>query len=130
MKYLGVDWGEKRIGLASSEEGLALALPYKTVENFKELLEVIKTEEINIVVLGNPRSLSGEDTTNKLYKDFLERLKAALIILPHKPRLVLADERLSSRVADVRRGRRADKGSRDQLAAAIILQDYLERLDY
>jgi putative Holliday junction resolvase len=128
MKYLGIDWGEKRIGLAVAEDGMDLVLPFKTVSNLKELVEVIKDEEPDCLVLGCPHKMSGEADLNYDFSAFRRRLEEALASLPVKLSLVSYDERLSSKAADIRHGERAGKGDRDQLAAAIILEDYLESL--
>lgn len=65
-RYLGVDWGEKRIGLALAEEETSLALPFKTAANLQELLTIINSEEITDIVIGSPRKMSGESASNPL----------------------------------------------------------------
>lgn len=121
-RYLGVDWGEKRIGLALAEGETSLALPFKTVDSLKDLLAVINSEEITNIVIGSPRKMSGEAANNPLWLDFIEKLKNSTEINIH-----FIDERLTSLAADVRGGRDKNKASRDEIAASIILQDYLDR---
>jgi putative Holliday junction resolvase len=120
-KYLGIDWGEKRIGLAFAEEETSLALPLRTVASLEELLETIKTEEISDLVLGSPRKMSGQAANNPLWLEFVEQLKAKST-LP----INFVDERLSSLAADALNGTKKDKAERDEIAATIILQDYLD----
>ena len=55
MKILGVDWGEKRIGLALSEG--SFAEPYGVVSSFEELSKVIRQEGVRQVVLGLPEGI-------------------------------------------------------------------------
>ena len=128
MKYLGIDWGEKRIGLAVAEDGMDLVLPFKTVNSLGELLKAIREEIPDCLVLGCPHKMSGEAELNHDFSSFRKRLEEALVFLPEPPKLVSYDERLSSKAADIRYGERAGKGDRDQLAAAVILEDYIESL--
>ena len=120
-KYLGIDWGEKRIGLALADEETCLALPFKTVATLNELLTVIKEEEIDEIVIGSPRKMSGEAADNPQWRSFVEELK----IKSGKP-VNFLDERLSSLAADALGGEKKEVASRDEIAATIILQDYLD----
>lgn len=60
-KFLAIDWGEKKIGLALSDELKVLARPYKAVkENFIDtIVNVIKEENIEKIILGRPRNMDG-----------------------------------------------------------------------
>ncbi|MGI5827027.1 MAG: Holliday junction resolvase RuvX [Patescibacteria group bacterium] len=123
VKYLGIDWGEKRIGLATGDSETNLALPFKTVPDLSALLEVITEEEIEELVLGIPKKMSYPD--DPLSPDFLQFSSdlAAQVNLPiHK-----VDERLSSLGADALIGSKKEKAGRDEIAAALILQVYLDR---
>ncbi len=120
-KYLGIDWGEKRIGLALADEETCIALPFKTVSSLDELLTVIEEEEIDEIVLGSPKKMSGEAANNPLWLNFVEQLKAK----GGKP-VNFLDERLSSLAADALSGEKKAKAERDEIAATIILQDYLD----
>jgi putative Holliday junction resolvase len=119
-KYLGIDWGEKRIGLATADEETCIALPFKTVATLSELMAVINEEEIDEIVLGSPKKMSGEAANNPLWLSFVEQLKAS-----GKP-INFLDERLSSLAADALGGEPKEKAERDEIAATIILQDYLD----
>lgn len=121
-KYLGIDWGEKRLGLATADSEVNLALPLKTVATLAEVLNVIKEEEIDIIILGDPRKMSGAEADNPLWLNFYEQLKKR-----SGQRVELADERLSSLAADALEGSAEEKANRDEVAATIILQDYLDR---
>lgn len=120
-KYLGIDWGEKRIGLATADEETCLALPLKTVNNLTELLAVIAEEEIDMIVIGSPRKMSGEAANNPAWLSFVEQLK----VRSGKP-VNFLDERLSSLAADALGGEKKEIAERDEIAATIILQDYLD----
>lgn len=120
-KYLGIDWGEKRIGLALADEETCLALPFKTVSNLSELLEVIKEEEIDEIIMGSPKKMSGEAANNPTWLNFVEQLKEK-----SGKKVNFLDERLSSLAADALSGEKKDKAERDEIAATLILQDYLD----
>ncbi|NLZ74849.1 Holliday junction resolvase RuvX [Candidatus Falkowbacteria bacterium] len=120
-KYLGIDWGEKRIGLALADEETSLALPFKTVATLNEVLAVIKEEEIDEIIIGSPKKMSGEVANNPLWLNFVENLKEK----SGKPVFFL-DERLSSLAADALGGEKKEVAKRDEIAATIILQDYLD----
>ncbi len=122
IKYLGIDWGKKRIGLSVGDSETKIAIPFRVVNNLEELLDIIKKEEIDELVVGLPISLSGQvDKVLPEFKLFLKKLKQ--IRLP----LHLVDERLSSREADARIGKQKQGASRDAVAAMIILESYLSR---
>ncbi len=120
-KYLGIDWGEKRIGLALADEETCLALPFKTVGSLNELLQVIDDEEIDVIVIGSPKKMSGEAANNPAWLSFVGELQKK-----SAKKIEFLDERLSSLAADALSGEKKDKAERDEIAATIILQDYLD----
>lgn len=122
INYLGIDWGEKRIGLATADSEVNLALPLKTVASLVEVLAVLKEEETNIIVLGDPQKMNGEVANNPLWLNFYGQLKERSGL-----KIELIDERLSSLAADALGGEDKEKAGRDEIAAALILQNYLDR---
>lgn len=123
--YLGVDWGEARIGLALADSEINLATPFKTVPSLTELLQTIKEEMVDCVVVGQPIKMRGEsEGVSSQFTAFLNKLKE---FLPDME-IVLVDERLSSQAADSLPGDRKTKSSRDEMAAMIILQSYLDKI--
>ncbi|MDI3496613.1 MAG: putative pre6S rRNA nuclease [Patescibacteria group bacterium] len=121
QNYLGIDWGEKRIGLSLGFAETKLALPFKTVASLGEIIKVVKAEEIEALVLGSPQKLSGEKADNKNWLSFYKALKEQLN-LP----IYLQDERLSSRAVDALSGAKRDKVGRDEMAATFILQTFFD----
>jgi putative Holliday junction resolvase len=139
MRALGVDYGQKRIGLALSDASGMLARPWKTIARVgnpsqvaqaiaREVESLATTDQpVHVIVLGLPRRLNGasnEQTAN------VQRIAAHLRTLLNTP-LVLQDERLSSREAEEllaqrERDWRKRKEQIDAMAAAVILQDYLD----
>jgi putative Holliday junction resolvase len=126
--FLGLDVGEKRIGVALADGSVKIAIPYVTIEvnggEVKEIAELILRESVQILVVGYPRNQSGEATAQTAFVEaFTERLKDLA------PKIVFQDESLTSVIAEERlqaSGKPYQKGDIDAQAAAIILQDYLE----
>ena len=136
MRRLGIDHGERRVGLALSDEDGRIALPLETLERKdpKILLETIAAlatrEAVVEIVVGLPLNLDGtEGTSARRARRFSERL-AEESGLP----VVLWDERLTTAAAQralAEGGVRASDQKRmvDQVAAAILLQSYLDSRD-
>ena len=139
MRALGIDYGERRIGLALSDATGLLASPGKTIANDANVgaaarrlaieIDALLAEDDGLaaIVIGLPRRLSGEanDQTARVQK--LADLLRASVSLP----IELQDERLSSHAADEilaarERDWRKRKPQLDAMAAALILQDYLD----
>jgi putative Holliday junction resolvase len=123
---LGLDVGEARIGVALANSVARLASPYTTLANTDSVLEqihgIIKQEAVGLIVVGLPRNLSGEDTSQTRYcRNFGERLAPFAEV-------TFQDEALTSHKAEAElkmRGKVYDKGDIDSLAATYILEDYL-----
>ena len=123
-RYLGIDWGEKRIGLALGDSENKIATPFKVVSSLEDILEIIKDERINIVVIGLPFPMHNKkEKIQKEFLEFLDLLKKR-IDLPIKT----IDERLSSKQADKLSGNKKTKAPKDAIAAMLILQTYLDKI--
>ena len=134
MRTLGLDVGERRVGVAVSDPEGRLAVPLRVVErrgrgDAAALAELAHREGAERIVVGLPVSLNGEIGPQALeVQAFAEQLRAAT-----NTEVVLYDERLSSVEADRHlqaaglRGKQA-RERRDGVAAAIILQAYLDSL--
>jgi putative Holliday junction resolvase len=139
VRALGIDYGERRIGLALSDATGLLASPWKTIANDANVgaaaqrlaidVNALIAEEdgLAVVVIGLPRRLSGEanDQTARVQK--FAQLLGGAVSVP----IDLQDERLTSHAADEilaerERDWRKRKPQLDAMAAALILQDYLD----
>tara|TARA_B100001175_G_scaffold312119_1_gene317576 strand:- start:1230 stop:1649 length:420 start_codon:yes stop_codon:yes gene_type:complete len=132
-RILCLDYGEKRIGLALSDPLKIIAYPYKTIINFGlnnlkyEIKKIIANETIESIVIGLPIGLNGKDTIQtKKVREF--RLQILDLNIP----IYFEDERLSSLAAaksmkmeKIKTG--FNKGMIDKRAAAIILQQFLDK---
>lgn len=136
-RVLAIDFGSKRIGLALSDELRILATPIGHIENRKsalnDILYLISEKNVGEVILGLPTSLSGGDSkwTTEV-RAFGDKLRAAL-----ETRGIgfhLYDERLTSIMAEtnireqgLKRSQLHEKYRRDEEAARLLLQEWLER---
>lgn len=124
-RYLGIDWGKSRIGLAIAYSGIKIAMPFKVVKNMDDIINIIKDEQIDMVVVGEPIKMQNKNL--KMDDDFLKfiNLLENKIDIPIKK----IDERLSSKAADALPGNKKNKAERDAVAAMIILQTYLDMIE-
>lgn len=123
MKILGIDYGEKRVGLAISDESLTFARELEILspkEFWKSINSIILNNSISLIVLGWPLNMNGEETEKtrevasfKLQVESETNLPVAII-----------DERLTSQMAETITGSKKDL---DSLAAQILLQNYLDK---
>lgn len=126
---LGLDIGERRIGLALADESIRIAVPYDTIQvdgnEVRAIFEVIDREQVGKLIVGYPRNQSGEPTKQTAYVEhFMEQFSdsdATLIYQDESLTSVIAEDRLKSY------GKPYTKGDIDAAAASIILQDYLEQ---
>lgn len=131
-RKLGLDFGSTRIGVAICDPDGILATPFSTLPSGPELIAQIslicESEEIVAIVVGLPRSLSGEIShAANLVNDFIVQLTAHLPDLP----ILTFDERFTTTLANqaLRASGRSAKDGRaviDQIAAVNILQSYLD----
>jgi putative holliday junction resolvase len=123
MKVLGIDYGEKRIGLAISDETKTLAREFgifSPKEFWLELPQIIKSNEISAITLGWPLNMSGSKTQKTLeVEEFKAKLEKQTGLI-----VELMDERMSSQMAQ---SIAKSNKNLDSLAAQILLQNYLDK---
>lgn len=120
MRYLGIDYGTKRIGLAVSDPDGQLAFPYTTVGRLEDVTAIVSQQHIGAIVVGLPQSLGGTDTsTTRIVRTFAAQL-AESVQLP----IVFENEVFTTKVAEAHSPPKAT----DAAAAALILQSYLDKL--
>jgi putative Holliday junction resolvase len=133
MKCLGIDYGERRIGLSFGDDlGVALPLPALIEASFDQRLEgmtdVVKEKGITDLVVGYPYNMDGSIGFKAQEVDrFIEKLESLFDLPVHR-----IDERLTSEEASrhLKKGRDDDfrrSGKIDSMAACLILQDFLNQ---
>ena len=130
MKIIGLDVGEKRIGVAQADSSTRIAIPQGFIEvdglEWQKIAQTANKCNTTFFVIGLPRSNEGVETKQSLYvrnfaKTLLEKIPNA--------KIRFQDESLTSVEAEDRlqaRKKRYEKGEIDAEAASIILQDFLE----
>lgn len=123
MRYLGVDHGEKRVGIAISDDEGKIAFPCKTVvpkDAVKKIKSVVKKEAIGKIIICLPLSLGNRETEQtKIVRRFAEKLHTSLTIP-----VEFENEIFTTRMA---KDAGTEKKNADAVAAAIILQSYLDK---
>jgi len=132
-RALGIDFGSRRIGLAVSDQTRTLATGYTTIENNDEasgnIARIVDEKNIDVIVFGLPVSIEGGDSRKA---EEVKRFAADVGKVVNVP-IVFHDESFTSRDAmetmiamNTKRKQRRDKGRIDSMAAALILQSYLD----
>jgi len=135
-RYIGLDYGGRRIGLAVSDPGGLIAQPAETLivkdvaDAVDQVCRYISERDIAGIVLGLPLNLSGDQSvSSEDVKKFADRLRQRCPAPVH-----FEDERLSSRQAEAvlhlyGKKIKGNKEKIDRIAAAIILQSFLDRMN-
>ena len=136
-RILAIDYGQKRIGIATTDPLQMIANGLTTVETpkiYTFLTEYFTREEVETIVVGFPKTLSNEPAeVTRLINPFVEKLRK---LYPDK-KIELIDERFTSKMAfqtmidsGISKKARQNKALIDQISATIILQNYLESIKY
>ncbi len=142
-RYLGIDYGTKRIGVAVSDENGFFAFPREIISNNKEVLgkiiEITKKEKIEAIVIGDSADFKGKPNTLSSKVDlFISKLKeiSDLSIYKQKEFLTSVEARRSketkkdsNKTQAHSKIKKAKSGRVDAGAAALILQRYLDKIN-
>lgn len=139
MKYVGLDLGSRTLGIAISDE---LGMLARAVETFrfnennytaavKYTIDFCQKERVKNVVLGYPKHMNGDAGIRaQISEDFKTKIENSSDI-----KVILQDERLTTVIVDkamisgnVKRKDRKQK--KDEMAAVVILQNYLDRMSF
>lgn len=126
MRYLGIDYGSKRIGVAVSDDEGSIAFPRTILDNkgnrrsVQSLKTLVREEDIGTIILGLPTGASGQDTEQTGHvREFARVLKEKVSVPVH-----FENEILTTKMArpSILKGNPVDASS-----AALILQSYLDK---
>jgi putative Holliday junction resolvase len=126
MRYISIDYGSKRVGVAISDEGGTFAFPHALITNegdehvIQALIKIIEKEKAEKIIVGLPISFEGRKTPQALQIEMFAEALSRAVQLP----IDFQNEVLTSRM-----GEKAgiDKKNLDAASAAIILQSYLDK---
>ena len=135
-RWLGIDHGKSRIGLAISDELASFAHPYRTLQAggnaTVEIQAIVVQEQVEGIVIGLPKNMDGtlgpSAESAKAFGQKLGRLLPAV-------KIIFWDERLTTREAqralhEAGKNTKQSKKMIDQVAAQILLQSYLDSLQW
>lgn len=134
-RILSIDYGKKRTGLAVTDPLQIIATGLTTVETpqlFKYLKEYFAKETVELIIMGEPKNMDDSDThATPLVKQAVARLKKEFPAIPIK----MVDERFTSKMASqamiemgLKKKQRQNKALVDEIAATIMLQEYLRSI--
>jgi putative Holliday junction resolvase len=137
-KYLGIDFGLKRIGMAISDTEKKYSFYRDYILNDKttydKIIDLIINENVSKIIIGYPLNFKSEKKEITLsVEKFCEELKLHIQKKEREVEIVFFDERFTSSLAQenliqsgISKKKRREKGIVDSMSAQIILQDYLD----
>lgn len=135
-RIIAIDYGQKRVGFAVTDELRICAHPLETIhvtQAFDYLKKYIETENVDTIVIGEPKTLKNTPSDSTRYiEPFVNRVRKSFPCIE----VVRVDERFTSRMAfqtmidsGLKKKERQNKELVDTISAAIILQSYLQQLE-
>ena len=132
-KYVGIDYGQKKIGLSVTDDDKVFAFPLKTVKKidfFDFIIDFTKKNNVEKFIVGKPIRMSGENSQIEIeIIKFIKKLERKFPEIP----IIRFDERFTSKIATksilsagVKKKIRLNKEIVDKISATIILRDFLE----
>jgi putative Holliday junction resolvase len=134
QRILGIDYGSRRVGLALSDPMGIIAQPIDAVKQSSQLIDdlrkIMKRDHVKVIVVGMPLNLKGQAAqTAQEVQLFVEQLRAELQI-----EVATWDERFTTTIAQQtmitmgtkKKERQQKNGRIDSMAAAVMLQNYLD----
>lgn len=133
-RILAIDYGLKRVGIATTDPLQIIASPLETVRE-NDLLSFLKNylarEEVQTIVVGLPKNLQNKDTdSTQGVRKVVQKIRS---LFPNIP-VELEDERFTSKIAfnamiegGMKKSERRKKENVDKISAAVILQSYMNR---
>ena len=134
-RILAIDYGQKRTGIAVTDPLKIIATGLTTVHThklFPFLTSYFQQEQVELILVGEPKNWDESDThATPLVKKFIAKLKREFPKIP----VETVDERFTSRLAQqsmlemgLKKKQRQNKALVDEIAATIMLQEYLQRI--
>ena len=135
-KFLGIDYGAVRIGIAICDETKTIAFGREFVNNDNSfparISSIIETENISKIILGYPVNLKGQKTKQTIEVESFE-VNLKKIVEGKSIEIIRWDERFTSKIAQdsmlesgMKKKKRQQKGNIDIISAALLLQSYLD----
>ena len=130
MKLLGIDYGTKNVGIALSDEGMRMAFPNTVLKNNDSLLDeiekIVDKHEVKEIVIGDP----GDNEFAKSVNVFIIKLTERLFLPIHKEAEFMTSlhvDMFTKTKPIARKTKQKVEAKKDDSAAALILQRYLDK---
>lgn len=135
-RILAIDYGQKRVGFAVTDELRICANALATIhvsEAYNFLMDYISKEQVDIIVVGEPKTMKNENSDSaRFIEPFINRLRKNITHIP----IVRMDERFTSKIAfqtmidaGTSKKKRQDKALVDKISATLILQSYMQQIE-
>lgn len=136
-RILALDYGQKRTGIAVTDELQIIASGLTTVSTY-ELMEFLKAytarENVELILIGEPKQMNNKASESEVFiEKFIEKYKIEIPEIPFKR----VDERFTSKMAfqsmidsGLKKQRRKNKALVDEISATLILQSYLNKSSF
>jgi putative Holliday junction resolvase len=141
VRFLGIDYGEKRVGIAISDENGKLAFPKVILQNnsglFDEIQKIVSNDHVSEIVIGESLDLSGKQ--NKIMnsiKDFVAKLLVLRLPVHFQKEFMTSVEARGREGKEKHNARKVKKAESEKIkkiddsAAALILQRYLDKINH
>ncbi len=124
MRYLGIDYGTKKIGLAIGDDETKIASPLEVVSSIDDITKLIALEGVEAMVVGIPMKTGEHHSSDQLDKTkaFIEELKKNTNVPVYE-----VDERHTTAEANRLIDEQGAQADEDALAAMVILQEYFDK---
>lgn len=132
-RYLGIDYGSKKIGIAISSEDNIFAFPFIIIQNnnkseaSNKIIDILKEKDIKNILVGESLNLNGIE--NKIFKETKEFIETLKTLFKEKENIDLNVYFEKEWLSTVEARRYDDRRDADDSAAAIILQRYLDKVN-
>lgn len=134
---MAIDYGQKRVGFAVTDELRICATPLDTIhvsKAFDYLMNYIAKEKVDVIVVGEPKTMKNTNSdAARFIEPFVNRLNKVIKDIP----IVRMDERFTSRMAfqtmidaGLKKKDRRNKELVDRISATLILQSYMQQLEH
>lgn len=134
-RILCIDYGKKRTGIAVTDPLQIIATGLTTVDSWDLILflkKYFQQEEVELIVIGDPKNFDNSDThATPLVKEIIKKIKKEFPLMP----ITTIDERFTSKMAKqamldmgMKKKDRRNKKNVDEIAATIMLQEYMANL--
>ncbi len=133
-RILAIDYGQKRTGIAVTDEFQIIASGLTTIASetvIAFLQDYFSKEKVEKVIVGEPKQMNGTPSqSTEIIEKFIEKFTTSFPLMP----IIRVDERFTSKMAfqtmidsGLKKKQRQNKALIDEIAATILLQDYLQR---